>query len=108
MLFFATTGIAAKNIDSATIHFVVHLLLECSGISLLKLSNKMKSSIQSKWEEIFKNGPSKICGRQPLKYFTSFILEYFVSNILDSKLLITDEILMVSNNLLFPIHIRLT
>ena len=30
------------------------------------------------WDKVFKNGPSKICGRQPLKNFTSPILEYFV------------------------------
>ena len=27
--------------------------------------------------KVFKNGPSKICGRQPLKNFTWSILEYF-------------------------------
>ena len=32
------------------------------------------------WDKIFKNGPSNICGRQPLKNFTWSILEYFVSN----------------------------
>ena len=30
------------------------------------------------WGKVFKNEPSKICGRQPLKIFTSSILEYFV------------------------------
>ena len=30
------------------------------------------------WDKVFKNGPSKICGRQPLKNFTWSILEYFV------------------------------
>ena len=29
-------------------------------------------------DKIFKNGPSKICGRQPLKSFTWSIIEYFV------------------------------
>ena len=29
------------------------------------------------WDKVFKNRPSKICGRQPLKNFTCFILEYF-------------------------------
>ena len=29
------------------------------------------------WDKVFKNEPSKICGRQPLKNFTSSILEYF-------------------------------
>ena len=28
-------------------------------------------------EKVFKNGPNKICGRQPLKNFTWSILEYF-------------------------------
>ena len=28
------------------------------------------------WVKLFKNGPSKICGRQPLKNFTWYILEY--------------------------------
>ena len=31
------------------------------------------------WDRVFKNGPSKICGRQPLRNFTWSILEYFVS-----------------------------
>ena len=35
------------------------------------------------WDKIFKNGPSKICGRQPLKNFTWLILlENFVAYIL--------------------------
>ena len=46
-----------------------------------------------KWDKIFKNGPSKICGRQPLKNlisdflkaafhkFTWSILKYFAPNI---------------------------
>ena len=29
------------------------------------------------WIKVFKKGPSKICGRQPLKNFTLSILEYF-------------------------------
>ena len=29
------------------------------------------------WVKVFKNGPSKICGRQSLKNFTWSILEYF-------------------------------
>ena len=28
-------------------------------------------------DKVFKNGPSKVCGRQPLKTFTRTILEYF-------------------------------
>ena len=30
------------------------------------------------YEKVFKNGSSKICGRQPLKSFTWSVLEYFV------------------------------
>ena len=29
------------------------------------------------WVKVFKNGPSKICGRQTLKNFNWSILEYF-------------------------------
>ena len=29
------------------------------------------------WDKVFKNGPSKIYGRQPLKIFTWSNLEYF-------------------------------
>ena len=28
------------------------------------------------WVKVFKNAPSKVCGRQPLKNFTQSILEY--------------------------------
>ena len=34
-----------------------------------------------------KNGPSKICGRQPLKNFTRSILEYFVPFVLKNIVL---------------------
>ena len=30
-----------------------------------------------KWDKVFRNRPSEICGRQPLKNFTWLILEYF-------------------------------
>ena len=30
------------------------------------------------WDKVYKNGPSKIYGIQPLKEFTFSILEYFV------------------------------
>ena len=36
--------------------------------------------VLTKWDKVFKNGPSKICGRQPSKNFTWSILEYFVRN----------------------------
>ena len=31
-----------------------------------------------RWNKVFKNGPSKSCGRHPLKNFTWPILEYYV------------------------------
>ena len=43
---------------------------------------KGKEKDQVKWDKVFKNGPSKICGRQPLRNFTRPILKYFVPNIL--------------------------
>ena len=38
-----------------------------------------------KWDKVFKNGPSKICGKQPLRNFTWSILEYldsYVNNLI--------------------------
>ena len=40
------------------------------------------SYCQSIWGRVFKNGQSKVCGRQYLKKFTWSILEYFVQYIL--------------------------
>ena len=34
------------------------------------------------WDNVFKNEPSKSCGRQSLKNFTRPILEYFVPYII--------------------------
>ena len=34
-----------------------------------------------KWDKVFKKGPSKICGRQPLKNFAWSIVEYFVPSV---------------------------
>ena len=36
-------------------------------------------------EKLFKNGPSKICERQPLKNFTWSIFEYFVPDVHNSE-----------------------
>ena len=44
---------------------------------IVKIVKIVKSFVKS--EKAF-NGPSKICGRQPLKHFTWSILEYFVPN----------------------------
>ena len=37
-------------------------------IALSTVLNDFSDNI--KWDKVFKNGPSKICGRQPLKNFT--------------------------------------
>ena len=34
------------------------------------------NSIVYTWDKVFKNGPSKICGRQSFKNFAWYILEY--------------------------------
>ena len=39
-----------------------------------------KDNNRSRWDKVFKNGPSKICGRQPLKNFNWCINEYLVSD----------------------------
>ena len=42
----------------------------------LTLSSAYFESLHSlKWDKVFKNGPRKICGRQPKKIFTWTILE---------------------------------
>ena len=38
----------------------------------------IKIVIHQKWNEVFKNGPSKICGREPLKILTkTYLLTFF-------------------------------
>ena len=44
----------------------------------LELYLELYNYLSGIWDKVFKNGPSNICGRQPLKNFTSSILEYFV------------------------------
>ena len=34
--------------------------------------------IACKWDKLFKNGPSKICGRQPLKSLNRYVCIHFV------------------------------
>ena len=62
--------------------------MECMILSAIVVSltaahlNKKWSSVNAHskvsiiWDKVFKNGPIKICGRQPLKSFTWSILEY--------------------------------
>ena len=37
------------------------------GNLILELKTKMKDLRNINWDKVFKNGPSKICGRRPLK-----------------------------------------
>ena len=87
---------------------------------LIYQPQKVKSAGQI-WVNVFKNGPSKICGRQPLKNFTWTILEYLalthlslqqIANfiyyiVLDSNYSISQNVerteinLVTSNNLYF-------
>ena len=56
---------------------------ESDEVELLRTTIKSHWQWQSwvaanKCDKVFKNGPRKICGRQPLKKFIWSILEYFV------------------------------
>ena len=42
----------------------------------------LTKNCKHKWVNVFKNGPSKICVRKPLKNFSWSTLEYFVPNVL--------------------------
>ena len=44
-------------------------------ISLVNCANSDRAN--SKWIKVFKNGPSKICGRQPLKNMKSYHYKFF-------------------------------
>ena len=35
-------------------------------------SSSLIGDLTSKWDKVFKNGPSKICGRQPLKHLKEY------------------------------------
>ena len=45
-------------------------------VRMHKLHFASEIRVRNKWVKVFKNGPSKICGRQPLQNFTWSILEY--------------------------------
>ena len=45
-------------------------------------TNTLKTkNVLIKCDKVFKNGPSEICGGQPLKNFTWSIYEYFLPNL---------------------------
>ena len=57
-------------------------LNEKNGMKWVNLLHLLWPWSAHKWDKVFKNGPSEICWRQPLKNFTWSILEYFVPNLL--------------------------
>ena len=58
---------------------------ECSKTFLLayiQVSLSSKYITGKKWDKVLKNGPSKICGRQPLKNLKGYgLLKAFVPNV---------------------------
>ena len=75
-LLMAPTGVAAINIDGATIHTALNIPISQFGKKLSPLSEKMRLSLRNKLSDL--------------------------------KVIIIDKISMVSNDLLFHIHLRLT
>ena len=57
--------------------FVKLLVLDWKGCSVISIYNFKVKALYI-WKKVFKNGPKKACGRQPLKDYTWSILEYFV------------------------------
>ena len=48
--------------------FGVNPLINANVFKILLMTKPISgSSFMTKWDKVFKNGPSKICGRQPLK-----------------------------------------
>ena len=71
----APTGVAASNIDGSTIHSSLGIPVSCQGMQIPKLSNKRRSLLRIKYEDL--------------------------------KVIIIDEISMVSNKLFLHMHQRL-
>ena len=61
-------------------HTLFHILFIFMKAS--KHLRKPPAPTVHKWDKVLKNGPSKICGRQPSTNFTWSILEYLVSSVL--------------------------
>ena len=47
------------------------------GVVLATSPHRLK---HIKWDKVFKNGPSKICGRQPLKSLKGYVLLRQIKN----------------------------
>ena len=71
------------NLRQKIIHFITtedgkKLVLQYSKFGVISLVNCANSDrANSKWIKVFKNGPSKICGRQPLKNMKSYHYKFF-------------------------------
>ena len=61
--------------------FDVQMALVC-GESFLEKADISIAVILDQMGKVFKNGPSKIRSKQPLKNFTWSILEYFAQDVL--------------------------
>ena len=44
-----------------------------SHVKIIQCGTKIKKHTRMKWGEVLKNGPSKICGRQPLKIWSDMV-----------------------------------
>ena len=51
----------------------------------VKLCQGREEITKHKWDKVFKNAPSKLCGRQPLENSTWSTLEYFFPDIVHLK-----------------------
>ena len=67
----------ALSCSSKSFDFTCNLLAHAKQVQRVGIT---EAAIH-RWNKAFKNGPSKICGRQPLKNFTWSILEYFVPDV---------------------------
>ena len=77
----------AKFIKSPSQHLVTMSNKGSSESCVQPLRQQWHGGIAiNKRDKVFKSGLGKICGRQSLKNFTWFILEYFVPNVMLSAI----------------------
>ena len=53
----------------------------------MKAVHCFRKKFHNRWEKVFKDGPSEIFGRQPLKNFTWSIFKYFVPDVWQCSLM---------------------
>ena len=59
--------LAGDSFLRSRVFMVVFFICRIAPLNF-KIRNLMTRCIWYIWDKVFKNGPSKICGRQPLKY----------------------------------------